>query len=82
MDINEIIDKIKDILSNELDNKRVFDKDVAAALNLSKQSLSILKKKNSIPYEEIAKFCAISAYIGILEQCFQNYLNTFCKNIF
>ena len=25
MDINEIIDKIKDILSNELDNKRVFD---------------------------------------------------------
>ncbi len=24
MNINEIIDKIKDILSNELDNKRVF----------------------------------------------------------
>ena len=23
-----------------------------------------------------------TAYIGILEQCFQNYLNTFCKNIF
>ncbi len=59
MNINEIIEKIKDILSNELNNKRVFDKDVAAALNLSKQSLSILKKKNSIPYEEIAKFCAI-----------------------
>ena len=59
MDINEIIDKIKDIFSNELDNNRVFDKDVAAALNLSKQSLSILKKKNSVPYEEIAKFCAI-----------------------
>ena len=37
-----VIDKIKDILSNELDNKRVFDKDVAAALNLSKQSLSIV----------------------------------------
>ena len=59
MNINEIIEKIKDILSNELNNKRVFDKDVAAALNLSKQSLSILKKKNSIPYEEISKFCAI-----------------------
>lgn len=42
MNINEIIEKIKDILSNELNNKRVFDKDVAAALNLSKQSLSIL----------------------------------------
>ncbi|MDK2042515.1 hypothetical protein [Aliarcobacter butzleri] len=68
MNINEIIEKIKDILSNELNNKRVFDKDVAAALNLSKQSLSILKKKNSIPYEEIAKFCAIG------------YLGTFGKN--
>ena len=43
MNINEIIEKIKDILSNELNNKRVFDKDVAAALNLSKQSLSILR---------------------------------------
>ena len=40
MNINEIIEKVKDILSNELNNKRVFDKDVAAALNLSKQSLS------------------------------------------
>ncbi|PWE19339.1 phage repressor protein, partial [Aliarcobacter skirrowii] len=58
MHINEIIDKLKDILSNELDNKRVFDKDVAAALNISKESLSIMKKKNSIPYEQIAKFCA------------------------
>src|SRR5574344_1733918 len=59
MNVNEIIDKLKDILSNELDNKKVFDKDVAAALNLSKQSLSILKKKNYVQYEEIEKFCAI-----------------------
>lgn len=58
MHINEIIDKLKDILSNELDNKKVFDKDVAASLNISKESLSIMKKKNSIPYEQIAKFCA------------------------
>ena len=26
MNVNEIIEKIKDILSNELNNKRVFDK--------------------------------------------------------
>ncbi len=59
MDIENIIDKLKDILSNEMPNKKVFDKDVAAALNLSKESLSMMKKSKSIPYEQIAKFCAI-----------------------
>ena len=49
MDIENIIDKLKDILSNEMPNKKVFDKDVAAALNLSKESLSIMKKSKSIP---------------------------------
>ncbi len=58
MEIKEIIEKLKDILSLELQTKKVFEKDVAQALNLSKESLSILKKKNGIPYEAIAKFCA------------------------
>ena len=58
MEIKEIIEKLKDILSLELQTKRVFEKDVAEALNLSKEYLSILKKKNGIPYEAIAKFCA------------------------
>ena len=57
MQLNEIIEKIKDILSSEQESK-VFDKDVAAALSLSKDSLSHMKRKNSIPYEQIAKFCA------------------------
>ena len=30
----------------------------------------------------LAHLISVIAYIGILEQCFQNYLNTFCKNIF
>jgi phage repressor protein C with HTH and peptisase S24 domain/DNA-binding Xre family transcriptional regulator len=58
MDFSEIIEKIKDILSNDKKNKKVYDKDVAIALGLSKESLSHLKRKNSIPYEQIAKFCA------------------------
>jgi hypothetical protein len=57
MQLNEIIEKIKDILSNEQDTK-VLDKDVAAVLLLSKDSLSHMKRKNAIPYEQIAKFCA------------------------
>jgi len=54
----KIIEKIKDILSNEIGNRKVFNKDVAKALNLTPENLSILKKRNKIPYEEIAYFCA------------------------
>ena len=45
MDINEIIEKLKDILSSEHSNRKIFDKDVATALGMSKESLSHLKKK-------------------------------------
>lgn len=58
MNINEIIEKIKDILSTELPNKRIFDKDVANSFGMSKEVFSIMRKKNSIPYEQIAIFCA------------------------
>lgn len=58
MDIKEIIEKLKDILSKEIGEARIFDKDVAQSLGMSKESLSHLKKKNGIPYEQIAKFCA------------------------
>ena len=49
MDINEIIEKLKDILSSEHPSRKIFDKDVASALGMSKESLSHLKKKNGIP---------------------------------
>jgi len=58
MDFGEIIEKIKDILSNEIGNRKVLNKDVAKALNLTPENLSVLKKRNKIPYEEIAYFCA------------------------
>jgi len=58
MNFEKIIEKIKDILSNEIGNRKVFNKDVAKALNLTPENLSILKKRNKIPYEEIAYFCA------------------------
>jgi len=37
-----------------------------------------LQQARDIKTQKVKQF----AYIGILEQCFQNYLNTFCKNIF
>lgn len=58
MDFEKIIEKIKDILSCEIGERKVLNKDVAKALGISPENLSILKKRNKIPYEEIAYFCA------------------------
>jgi len=58
MNNEEIIEKLKDILSNEIENKKVYDKDVAEALGLSKASFSHFKKRGNVPLEAIAYFCA------------------------
>lgn len=58
MQLEPIIDNLKDILSQELGESKVYDKDVAYALGLSKESLSHHKRKQTIPYEAIVYFCA------------------------
>lgn len=55
---NEILEKLKDILSNELENKRIFDKDIAQALNISYDVFRKAKQYNRIPYLEIMQFLA------------------------
>lgn len=56
--IHEILDKIKDILSQEVGDRKVFDKDVAQALEINQVSLATMKSRNKIPYKEILEFCA------------------------
>jgi len=57
--LNEIIDKLKDVISETRVGKKVFDKDVADALNIPQATFATMKKRNSIPYEEILEFCAV-----------------------
>ena len=57
--LGEIIEKLKDILSESTIGKKVFDKDVATALNIPQATFATMKKRNSIPYEEILEFCAL-----------------------
>jgi phage repressor protein C with HTH and peptisase S24 domain len=59
MNLNDIVDKLKDVLSESSINKKVFDKHVAEALNIPQGTFASMKKRNSIPYEEILEFCAI-----------------------
>ena len=57
--LNEIIDKLKDVISESTVGKKVFDKDVADALNIPQATFATMKKRNSIPYAEILEFCAL-----------------------
>ena len=45
---NEILEKIKDILSQELGNKKIFYKDIATALDINYDNFRKQKARNSI----------------------------------
>lgn len=52
------MEKIKDILSQELGNKIVLNKDIAAALEINYDNFRKQKARGSIPYYEIMSFLA------------------------
>lgn len=56
---DRIMDKLKTILETESEsNMPVFDKDVARELHITPANLSMMKKRDNLPLEEIAIFCA------------------------
>lgn len=56
--LKDILPKIKDIISHEIGNRKVLDKDVASALNINQTTFATLKNRDKIPFEEILLFCA------------------------
>jgi len=56
---DEVMTRVKDILSKELGEKRVRDKDVAEALGFTPAYFAVLKKRGKVPVEQIADFCAL-----------------------
>ena len=59
IDLGEIVNKLKSVIRESHHSKKVFDKDVAEALNIPQGTFASMKKRNSIPYEEILEFCAL-----------------------
>jgi phage repressor protein C with HTH and peptisase S24 domain len=57
--LSEIIEKLKDVISETKIGGKVFDKDVAQALNIPQATFATMKKRNFIPYEDILEFCAL-----------------------
>ena len=54
----EILERLKDILAKEVGDRKVYDKDVAKALGLRPEYLSMLKKRQKLPLQELLDFCA------------------------
>ncbi len=55
---SEIVEEIKDVVSEDFPGKKVFDKDVASLLGISQMNFATMKKRDKIPYEELLNFCA------------------------
>ncbi|WP_294962007.1 S24 family peptidase [Sulfurimonas sp.] len=59
LNYKDIIEKLKNILSKELGNKKIFDKDIALSLGIDYDNFRKQKTRNhSIPYYEIMSFLA------------------------
>jgi SOS-response transcriptional repressor LexA len=56
--INEVFETMKDILSSEMGEKKVYDKDLAKALGLHQMTLATMKKRGKLPYDKVLDFCA------------------------
>lgn len=57
--INEIIEKLRDVLASEKNDGKVFDKEIATALDLTSVNFATMKKRNSVPFSNILDFCAL-----------------------
>ena len=44
--------------------QKVYDKDIAILLGISQMNFATLKRRNSIPYEYIIKFCKKEGLCG------------------
>ncbi|MGB3751806.1 MAG: S24 family peptidase [Arcobacteraceae bacterium] len=57
--INEIIEKLRDVMASEKADGKVFDKEIASALDLTSVNFATMKKRNSVPFSNILNFCAL-----------------------
>jgi len=56
--VEDIILKLKNIISTDDKKNKVFDKDVAESLELSQANFATMKNRGKIPYSNILNFCA------------------------
>ncbi|SFZ98643.1 phage repressor protein, putative [hydrothermal vent metagenome] len=57
IDFQEVMQRMKEVILSQSEKKKVLDRDIADVLNLSPQYYAVIKKRNKIPYENLAYFC-------------------------
>lgn len=57
IDFIEVMLRIKEVLSEQIQREKIRDKDIADALKLDPQYFAVIKKRKKIPYEHLAYFC-------------------------
>ena len=75
IDFNEVMRRIKEILTNQTKKEKILDRDIADTLKLDPQYYAVIKRRKKIPYEKLAYFCKenkISMNWILLEQKPQN----------
>jgi hypothetical protein len=55
-DLKTILTALKQTMSSK-SNKKIYDKDIAAALNLKPSTLASYKRRNKPPYKAILTYC-------------------------
>ncbi len=54
---DEIMQRIKEVITTHTDKRRIYNKEVAQALELTPEYFAVIKKREKIPYKAIALFC-------------------------
>lgn len=54
----ELLERIKDVISQDIPHRGIFLKDVANALGIHPTTLVTMKHRGVIPYEQVIEFCA------------------------
>ena len=75
IDFQEVMQRVKQILSQHNTKEKILDRDIADILKLDPQYYAVIKRRKKIPYEKLAYFCRennISMNWVLLEQKPQN----------
>ncbi|MCK5109914.1 MAG: helix-turn-helix transcriptional regulator [Arcobacteraceae bacterium] len=59
LQVYDIIEKLKDVIGAQKDDGKIFDKDVATALEISQANFATMKTRNKIPFSSVLDFCAL-----------------------
>ncbi len=54
----DVVEEIKNIISEDYPGKKIFDKDIAETLGISQMNFATMKKRDKIPFHELLDFCA------------------------